>query len=231
VCLKATIKTGRRFAPSIAFASLLLFLAVCGHPPAPQQIAFRGALKAGERFQHQFGGRFIFALRPTDDGWYVAVYEQGRREDLTRLDGRREDLARLTLPFHGPNPTQIEGWHFRNQDNTKPNDGSVNAPQEEREFIFSPEVGRSIPGPASHGELTLEDIDRVSSFGRGVLHIEHLVLSPLERGARARILEMEFRCTISWSNRMAVANARWLRQFRFAVHAFWLRLADFWPSP
>ena len=212
MCLKATIKTGRPFAPSIAFVLLSLFLAACGQQPPRQQITFTGGLKAGARFQHAFGGRFIFALEPTDFGWVIVVYEQGRREDLTRLDGRREDLARLTLPFHGPNPTEIAGWHFRNQDNTGPNDGSVNQPQEVREFVFSPEVGRSIDGPPTLGQrvlrllhfrpgsLTQEDIDRVRSFGQGALHIEHLKLSPIERGAPARILEMSFRCTISWAN-------------------------------
>ena len=49
----------------------------------------------------------------------------------------------LTPPWHlVPNPRYVEGWHFRNASNTGPNDGSVNAPQETREFIFSPEVGR-----------------------------------------------------------------------------------------
>ena len=199
MCLKTAIKTGRRFAPSIAFVPLLLFLAACGQQPARQQITFTGALRAGERFQHPFGGRFTFALVPDDFGWVIIVYEQGRIEDL----------ARLTLPFHGPNPTQIAGWHFRNEDNTGPNDGTLNQPQEVREFIFSPEVGRSIDAPPTPwlrrlhfrpGSLTMEDIDRVASFGRGALHIEQLNLSPVKRGDRARILEMKFSCIISWSN-------------------------------
>jgi hypothetical protein len=190
MCVKAIIKTGRCFAPSFAFASLLLFLAACTHQPAQQQITFAGVVKVGDSFQHQFAERFIFALEPSEFGWIVTIYEKGRREDL----------ARLTPPFHFvPNPTEIEGWHFRNENNTEPNEGSVNAPQDEREFIFSPEVGRSIDGPTARRQPTPEEIDRVSSFGRGALHIEHLTLSPVKRGDQARILEMKFRCTISWS--------------------------------
>jgi hypothetical protein len=167
----------------------LFLLATCGCQSARQQLTFVGTVKAGEHFQRPFGGRFTFALEPEEFGWNISVYEEGRKEDLSRL----------TPPFHFvPNPTDIEGWHFRNEDNTGPNDGSVNAPQEEREFIFSPEVGRSIDGPAQHWNVTPDEVDRVSSFGRGVLQIEHLVLSPVKRGDRAAILEMDFRCTVSW---------------------------------
>jgi hypothetical protein len=73
----------------------------------------------------------------------------------------------------------------------------VNAPQGEREFIFSPEVGRSIQGSATDWPPTPEEIDRVGIFGRGVLYIEQLNLSPPERGHRASILEIHFYCTVS----------------------------------
>jgi hypothetical protein len=183
----------RRFvAPSLAFGSLLLFLTACAHQPARQQITFTGAVAAGEAFQHPFGGRFFFVLEPSEFGWTVAICEKARNENL----------ARLTPPFHSvPNPREIEGWHFRNEENTGPNDGSVNAPQVDREFIFSPEVGHSIDGPTAYRQPTREEVDCVNSFGRGAFHIEKLSLSPVKDGNRARILKMEFRCTISWPNR------------------------------
>jgi len=175
------------------FVVVLLLLATCSHQPGRQQIAFKGGVRAGERFEHQFGERFLFVLEPSEFGWLVAVYERGRPEDLTRL----------TPPFHFvPNPREIEGWHFRNEDNTGSNDGSVNAPQGEREFIFSPEVGRSIAGPAAHAQPTSEEVERVRSFGRGALYIDQLKLSPPERGHRATILEMRFHGTISWPHRV-----------------------------
>ncbi|MEM7800350.1 MAG: hypothetical protein AAF633_14235 [Chloroflexota bacterium] len=42
----------------------------------------------------------------------------------------------VTPPFYGTNALKIYGWHFRNANNTGPNDGSVNAPQERRVFYF-----------------------------------------------------------------------------------------------
>jgi hypothetical protein len=79
---------------------------------------------------------WIVRLMSTAEGWLLEVATKGREA---------EDLSRLTPPWHcAPNPRQIEGWHVRNVDNSAPNDGSVNAPQEFREFIFSPAVGREI---------------------------------------------------------------------------------------
>jgi len=174
---------------SVTVLLVSLLSVTCGCQSARQQVIFAGTVKAGEHFQHALDGRFTFTMEPSEYGWLVAVYEIGRNEDL----------ARLTPPFHFvPNPTQIEGWHFRNEDDTGPNDGSVNAPQEEREFIFSPEVGLSIDGPEQHYGVTPEQVKCVRLFGRGVLHIQHLVLSPENIGNRAKILEMNFRCTVSW---------------------------------
>ena len=142
--------------------ALLVFVG-CSHQPVRQQITFTGTVKAGERFERQFEGGFIFKLNPSEFGWFVTVSEKGREEDL----------ARLTPPFHFvPNPRDIEGWHFRNEDNTGPNDGGVNAPRKKREFIFSPEVGRSIQGPTAHWSPSLEEIERVRSFGGGELIIK-----------------------------------------------------------
>jgi hypothetical protein len=42
----------------------------------------------------------------------------------------------VSPPFHDNYEFDIVGWEFRNENNTGPNDGSVNAPQEDREFNF-----------------------------------------------------------------------------------------------
>jgi len=154
----------------------------------PATIEFSGSIKAGQRFEHPFGNRFIFALEPEQYGWRISVYEKGRREDL----------AELTLPLHGPNPTDIEGWHFRNEDNTMPNDGSVNVPQENRGFIFSPEVGRTINAPESTNEMTMDDIDRIEAFGEGELKITRLKLSPPQLQGTANIERMNFDGKLTW---------------------------------
>ena len=108
-----------------------------------------------------------------------------------RLD---ENIARLTPPYHFvPNPRYVEGWHFRNADNSGPNDGSVNAPQEERDFVFSPEVGRSIDRPE-----TPEQLAQLQLAGQGRLMITSLRLGNLEPGKKAYIRRMTFSIRFSW---------------------------------
>jgi hypothetical protein len=110
-----------------------------------------------------------------------------------------ENLARLTPPFHfAPHPRIIEGWHFRNKDNTGPNRGDVNAPQRVRDFIFSREVGRTIQGSDAEADHapTEEEVERVGEDGRGVLTIEEMKLSKPKAGAQAAIESMKFTVAI-----------------------------------
>jgi hypothetical protein len=172
-------------------SSLLGLLLLAGCHPAesgPRTIEFAGSVERGEPFRHAFD-RFEFLLEPTEHGWWMDVREKGRDESL----------ARLTPPLHFvPNPREIEGWHFRNPTNTAPNGGKVNAPQESREFIFSPEVGRTIQGPERKMSVTREDIQRVRSFGRGLFRMTSIELSPPIAGERARIEKMSFSCSIQF---------------------------------
>ncbi len=148
------------------------------------EITLRGELRRGEEYSRRFGPGLLFMLRPIEAGWEIVV----------RDERPAENIARLTPPWHFvPNPRYVEGWHFRNATNTGPNDGSVNAPQRERDFVFSPEVGRSIDYPPSE-----EDVDRVRGFGRGLLVIESLDLGNLSAGQRAHIERMRFRVMLSW---------------------------------
>jgi len=155
----------------------------------PATIEFSGSIKAGKCFEHLFGDRFIFALEPIQYGWEIFVYEKGRKEDL----------AELTLPLHGPNPTDIEGWHFRNEDNTdSSNEHSDIMSSDDREFIFSPEVGKAINASESTNEITEDDIDRIQAFGQGELKITHLKLSPPQLHGTASIEKMNFDCKLTW---------------------------------
>jgi len=108
-----------------------------------------------------------------------------------------EDLSRLTPPWHFvPNPREINGWHFRNADNTNANDGSVNAPRELRDFIFSPELGRGIEYNGS--ATTSEDVEKVESFGRGWLRLDEFRLTPPRRGERASFEWLKFTACLTW---------------------------------
>ncbi|MEW6440616.1 MAG: hypothetical protein AB1640_06710 [bacterium] len=156
------------------------------------RVTFAAELQAGESFERPFGPGLVFRLEPGKAGWTITVKEQGRNEDLSRL----------TPPFHFvPNPRDIEGWHFRNADNTGPNeagDKNVNAPGEIRGFIFSPEVGRTVAGPQARTAPSPEDIETVRRFGRGTLRILEYRLDNLEPGKQAGMEWMRFEVELSW---------------------------------
>ena len=163
-------------------------VAQCESPALPNTATTSATVAAGQTFDYRFGERFTFHLSPTTHGWTIEV----------RQDGRDDNLAPLTPPWHFvPNPRFIEGWHFRNADNTGPNDGSVNAPQQTREFMFSPEVGRTLEyqGRATPARV----VDEVARFGRGQLEIRTYTLSPVEAGERARFIEMTFNVCLAWA--------------------------------
>lgn len=131
--------------------------------PQPGRIARRisGEVSGGRAFEAS-AGRFVFRLTPERPahgpsmGWDIGVFEPSRDEDLSRF----------TLPLRGPNARHLYAWHFRNADNSAANDGSTNAPGVHREFIFSPEVGRTIDYDED-AEKMLANVDRIEAFGRG----------------------------------------------------------------
>jgi hypothetical protein len=149
-----------------------------------------GDVRRGERFSELSAAGWILRLVPVTEGWLLEVTTN------ERID---EDLSRLTPPLHfAPNPREIVGWHFRNANNTGPNDGSVNAPQALREFIFSPRVGRDIQGRNATAGPTVEDNDAVRSFGRGWLFIDSYTLTPERSGERAAFETLRFTACLTW---------------------------------
>ena len=131
-------------------------------------------------------------------GWWFGLVKQPYGWSLQLKDGpdaNSVDLSTITPPYRGPNPRQIYGWHFRNAANTGPNEGDVNAPQEDRLFFFSeglsgtggykpPKEGAGfVPGP--------ED-------GLGWLKILDFGLADLAPGEKARMNYLEFEACITW---------------------------------
>jgi hypothetical protein len=159
---------------------------------------FEGSVTTGRPYRHDLWDGLRFELVPKELGWKLVIRDTTRQE---------EDLASLTPPWHFvPNPTQIEGWHFRNKENTGPNQGDVNAPGRSRDFIFSPEVGRSIQGPSAN--TTEEEVQRVEDRGRGVLDIEEMVLTPPVKNEQAGIQSMRFRVAIEEVRARATPGSR-----------------------
>ena len=160
----------------------------CAPEPGRQADQVKGEISHGQRFAATTTGGWLLKLVPMPKGWLLQVTMKGRET---------EDLSRLTPPWHFvPNAREIEGWHFRNEDDTGPNLGSVNAPQELREFIFSPEVGRGIESNGSG--TTSEDVAKVRAFGRGWLHVDEFRLTPPRRGERASLERLKFTACLTW---------------------------------
>jgi hypothetical protein len=95
---------------------------------------FSATIHGGERFERRVLGNLRFQLVPVayatsegDDGWAICLHGD---------DSLSNYVAIATPPYHGVNASVIAAWHFRNADNTGPNRGDVNAPQEVREFQF-----------------------------------------------------------------------------------------------
>lgn len=137
--------------------------------------SFSGRVAHGKRFCRPFGTRFEFVLEPWQGGWEILIKEYGRDENL----------ARLTPPLHFvPNPRYIEGWHLsHNPSECASREYLAEAgPANPRDFIFSPEVGKRIAGQNANRSVTVEEIEDIRRFGRGVLTIKTYELVPGENG-------------------------------------------------
>jgi hypothetical protein len=154
-------------------------------------IGFRGTVRRGETFSRKLTNHLAFLLVPVEQGWRIDV-----RDDRLKVG-----LTQLTPPFHGINPIDIQGWHFRNAENTGTNTGDVNAPQEDREFIFSSRFGRATEGGNESYWSSPEQVCEAAKDGHGTLVISDLRLGNLVRGGRAWIEEMRFKVKIELADR------------------------------
>ena len=167
----------------------------CVAGPGRLSATLEGRVAVGEDSALPFGPGFVLALEPINHGWEIAVTHAAYAGNL----------ARLTPPFHFvPNPRFIEGWHFRDASNLGPNDGSVNAPQSIRDFIFSPEVDGMIAGGR---QPTASDIEQVRQFGRGRLEILDFELTRPTSGIRASMVQMQYRVCLSWPGEFDAGGA------------------------
>lgn len=136
---------------------------------------FEGRVSQGERFERPFGEMFLFVLELIPGGWEIVIKEHGRDENL----------ARLTPPFHfAPNPRYIEGWHLSEDPSScKTREYLADAgPANPREFIFSPEVGKSIDTSQLNRAVEAQEVENIQRFGRGVLTIKEFKLKPTADG-------------------------------------------------
>lgn len=147
-----------------------------------------GTVCYGQSFEERFGDIYEFRLQPESGGYGWTIQLVDTNQDF--------DISRLTPPLHGVNPRNIEGWHFRNEDNSGPNRGDVNVPQRIRTFRFSPDVPALIKGYPD--AVTPRAVQKVADFGTGTLYILDFGLADLQRGQKARMVWLKFKVCLQW---------------------------------
>lgn len=128
-----------------------------------------GEVYGGHDLVLDAGPGFRLALFRSQYGWRIAVLDEEARDLVP------PSPARGFVPLR-----EIDGWHFRNADNTGPNTGDINAPQRERQFSFL------FPG----------DTDVAS--GAGSLVIADYGLADLGPGQQARMVYLRFDACLTW---------------------------------
>jgi hypothetical protein len=185
--------------------ALVLALAIAGRAqPAGERVSggdvarFGGEITRGQKFEQKVFRNLLFRLAPSPQGWAIQVVDPGHAD--------RDYSGIATPPFRGTNALNIEGWHFRNADNSGPNDGEVNAPQHEREFRFYLDEAAYAAGaaclekllwPAGRSKEEVESAGKTcrelwSRAGEGRLTIREMKLGNLEPGGQAWIEWMRF---------------------------------------
>lgn len=164
-----------------------------------KKIHFEGIVIRGQSYQQSINKTLNFKLTPTQYGWEIWVG--------SKTDNEANYCNIATPPFHGINAICIDGWHFRNSDNSANNevgDKNVPAPQEDREFAFVlnkkdykyvSKLLDKILYPQNISDKEQDDAtDEFFSYrkGRGLLHIKDLELGNLILDQQAWIEKMEF---------------------------------------
>jgi hypothetical protein len=163
-----------------------------------RNVRFSGEVLKGRSFERQVGANLFFRLVPDELGWSISVGSKTAQDNFCSV---------VTSPYRGMNALHIEGWHFRNSDNSGPNEPgpkNVNAPQELREFYFvlnEPDYRRAFDTlqillwPYSYSKQQIDAAEGAHAKvrkGRGKLMIRDLKLNALEPGERAGIDRMAF---------------------------------------
>jgi len=169
--------------------------------PKVTPITFRGKVSRGQIFEEVILDGLIFRLDPLKQGWEIWI------GDKSETGHNFSGVA--TPPFHGINARYIEGWHFRNSDNSGPNEAgekNVNAPQYERNFCFFLNetdyqiayyrLNDQLLSSEEEGQEIREKYSLIKSRA-GILRINDLKLGNLIVNEQAWIEYMEFEVELS----------------------------------
>lgn len=151
----------------------------CGASPH-YDVEFSGNVVADQSYHKHLSKNYAFGLQPLSDGWFVEVFYLGRQ-------------VLITVPFYpDARPYDIEGWHFRNSDNTGPNElgpKNVNAEQRKRFLMYSPQCwSGGQPRCSSEHDLSVFK-GTISCF---TVTVESMELGNLVPKMKANIKRMSF---------------------------------------
>jgi hypothetical protein len=167
-------------------------------------VQFVAEVARGQSFEQEIGANLVFRLVPSEYGWTIWIARRATRE--------ADFSAVVTPPFRGMNHRYIEGWHFRNVNNSGPNElgpRNVNAPQGVREFAFATDE--------SDYRIVLEALDKLlcpSSPGEREM-AERGFESVEARAARGRLTILALRL-----GNLVVGQRAWIEGMRFEVEPF-----------
>ena len=155
-----------------------------------KSITINGSVAANQTFNREFDN-LIFQLAPEGRGFKISILDSAKPSS-----DAHSDLSWLTLPLHGLTDRDILASDFRNQDNSKPNSGSVNRPQLTRKFVFARDAETRLNRyEQTNGASGLEE----KPDGYGSLVITRLDLMNLGKGKDPCIRKMPFRVTLNWA--------------------------------
>lgn len=200
--------------------AILLVLSLSGICAAQTQtqptllMRLHGEVHRSEKFEREIGQGLVMRLVPSEYGWDFEVGPKDNDEDYMRC---------VNEPVHGITPYQIEGWLFRNDDNTaprKPSELLTPGIGEKREFQFVLTAEDQIKSCADldkmlyiNDEKDPEHLAAMSRFGMyaggdGSLTITSMALGNLKPGEQAWIESMQFEATITFRKPQAEKAAQ-----------------------
>lgn len=187
-------------------AGALFLSAGFAQPVLADPLDLQGEVQRGETLVHRFEHdehRFELRLIPMGRGWSVWIGDPANRE--------RNFVVVASPPYRGITPSVIQGWHFRNADNTGPNEPGehdVNAPGRTRKFAFVLDGGgyqaarealEVLLWPEGRKESDIKAAEaRLKALPRAgvTIEIDALELGNLIKGEQAWIERMAFRLRI-----------------------------------
>lgn len=182
----------------MALFVILIAMPALAQTTPEQPISF--AVEAGQFYSTKIDHGLMFSLDPAEGGWQINVVPEVKNCLRDCADDDCYNMTDINLPLHGVNSTQLYGWHFRNADNTAPNDGSTIAPGEERDFVYALSCSDQTRIMDSYMCLTgsRQDCEDTGNIvvGHGLLTVNSHELTPPEKGQMADFVKATFTLTL-----------------------------------